>query len=112
MTLKRLSLCILLAIGLCQPVKAAESAKAASETTKGANAAMLEALPFDDQSTFEDARRGFIAPLPNNGLVKDAKGNVVWDSSKWDFLGDEPSAAPETVNPSLWRQAQLLKISG
>jgi alkyl sulfatase BDS1-like metallo-beta-lactamase superfamily hydrolase len=37
----------------------------ASETTKAANAAMLKALPFDDQSTFEDARRGFIAPLPN-----------------------------------------------
>ena len=112
MKLKRMSLCLVLAIGLGQPVTAAESAKAASETTKAANAAMLKALPFDDQSTFEDAKRGFIAPLPNNGLVKDAKGNVVWDSSKWDFLGDEPSAAPETVNPSLWRQAQLLKISG
>jgi len=84
----------------------------ATEITKQANAAVLKALPFDDTSSFADAKRGFIAPLLNNGLVKNAQGKVVWDSSKWNFLGDETTPAPDTVNPSLWRQAELLKIAG
>jgi alkyl sulfatase BDS1-like metallo-beta-lactamase superfamily hydrolase len=83
-------------------------AKDATGATKAANAAVLEELPFKNKQAFEDAKRGLIAPLENGGVVKNAKGDVVWDLPKFDFLkGDKP--APDTVNPSLWRQAQIMQ---
>jgi len=97
-----------LAIGIGQSVMAADEAKPATEATKEANAAVLKALPFNNKQAFEDSEKGFIAPLENGGLVKNAKGDVVWDLPKFDFLnGDKP--APDTVNPSLWRQAQIMQ---
>jgi alkyl sulfatase BDS1-like metallo-beta-lactamase superfamily hydrolase len=105
---KHLILSTMLTIGLGQPVLAADTAKPASEATKAANAAVLKELPFNNKQAFEDSAKGFIAPLENNGLVKNAKGDVVWDLPKFDFLsGDKP--APDTVNPSLWRQAQIMQ---
>jgi alkyl sulfatase BDS1-like metallo-beta-lactamase superfamily hydrolase len=108
MKLKHLILSTLLTIGLGQPVLAADTPKPATEATKEANAAVLKELPFNNKQAFEDSAKGFIAPLENNGLVKNAKGDVVWDLPKFDFLsGDKP--APDTVNPSLWRQAQIMQ---
>lgn len=108
MQLKHLALSTMLAIGLGQPVLAAETSKPASETTKAANAALLKELPFNNKQAFEDSARGFIAPLENNGVVKNANGGVVFDLSRYDYLaGDKP--APDTVNPSLWRQAQIMQ---
>ncbi|WP_299542182.1 alkyl/aryl-sulfatase [uncultured Streptomyces sp.] len=67
-----------------------------------------ERLPFSDAQDFEDARRGFIArKVP--GAVIDASGTVVWDSDTYAFLQGE---APDTVNPSLWRQSQLVAEQG
>jgi alkyl sulfatase BDS1-like metallo-beta-lactamase superfamily hydrolase len=98
----------MLTIGLGQSVMAADTAKPATEATKAANAAVLKELPFNNKQAFEDSKKGFIAPLENNGLVKNAKGDVIWDLPKFDFLaGDKP--APDTVNPSLWRQAQIMQ---
>ena len=65
-------------------------------------------LPFDDDQDFEDARRGFIAAL-EPGVVRDADGRVVWDNDSYAFLTGE---APETVNPSLWRQSKLNALQG
>jgi alkyl sulfatase BDS1-like metallo-beta-lactamase superfamily hydrolase len=108
MQLKPLALSIMLTIGLGQPVLAAETAKPASASTKEANAAVLKQLPFSNKQAFEDSARGFIAPLENNGLVKNDKGVTVFDLSRYDFLkGDQPS--PDTVNPSLWRQTQIMQ---
>ena len=105
---KCLILYLIMIIGLCQSVMAADTAKPATEATKAANAAVLKTLPFNNKQAFEDSKRGFIAPLENNGVVKNAKGDVVWDLPKFDFLaGDKP--APDTVNPSLWRQAQIMQ---
>jgi alkyl sulfatase BDS1-like metallo-beta-lactamase superfamily hydrolase len=107
MQLKPLTLSIMLTIGLGQPVLAADTAKPATETTKDANAAVLNELPFSNKQAFEDSARGFIAPLDNNGLVKNDMGGIVFDLSRYKFLaGDKPS--PDTVNPSLWRQAQIM----
>src|SRR5262249_34071135 len=39
-----------------------------------------------------------------------AAGRVTWDMSVFAFEDDE--AAPDTVNPSLWRQARLNNIHG
>lgn len=87
-------------------------AKPASKTTKAANSKLLHELPFDDIQDFEDAKSGFIAPLPNNGVVTDAKGEPVYDLSKFTAFIGEGIDAPETVNPSLWRQSQLLMLGG
>ena len=105
---KQLFLSFFLSIDLGQPVMAADTAKPASEATKDANAAVLKELPFNNKQAFEDSKKGFIAPLENNGVVKNDKGDVIWDLTKFDFLkGDKP--APDTVNPSLWRQAQIME---
>ncbi|MFI6683484.1 alkyl/aryl-sulfatase [Streptomyces sp. NPDC050485] len=65
------------------------------------------AAPAEDD--FADAERGFIAAL-TPGVVKDARGKVVWDSDAYGFL--KQSAAPRTANASLWRQSQLTGKQG
>jgi alkyl sulfatase BDS1-like metallo-beta-lactamase superfamily hydrolase len=81
-------------------------ANAATVATQAANAKVLSSLPFSDKQDFEDAQRGFIA-RPDKLTIRDANGKVVWDLESYkQFIGlDQP--APETVNPSLWRNAQL-----
>jgi alkyl sulfatase BDS1-like metallo-beta-lactamase superfamily hydrolase len=93
-------------IGL--PVHAQQSApgKPATEATKRANAAVQEALPFNDKADFEDAQRGLIA-RPDTLTIKDAKGRVVWDMEQYKAYIDLDKPAPDSVNPSLWRNAQL-----
>lgn len=91
---------------------AAQEAKPASAATKYANEALLSILPFNDTKDFENAKRGLLAPLPKKGVVKDAKGNVVWDLNAFRKFIKDDATAPETANPSLWRQAQLLMHSG
>lgn len=86
--------------------------KPASEATKEANAKLLKELPFSNTQEFEDAKAGFIAPLPDNGIVKNAKGEPIYDLSKFTSFIEEGKDAPETVNPSLWRQSQLLMKGG
>ena len=63
---------------------------------------------FADRQDFEFASRGFVATR-EDPQIRAADGRVVWDLSAWDFL-DAP--APKSVNPSLWRQAQLLAKDG
>jgi alkyl sulfatase BDS1-like metallo-beta-lactamase superfamily hydrolase len=82
----------------------AHGPKEAEPATKATNAAVLKALPFSDRQDYEDAQRGFIATLPD-GIIKNAKGEVVWNLKAYDFL--KKPEAPPSVNPSLWRQAQL-----
>jgi alkyl sulfatase BDS1-like metallo-beta-lactamase superfamily hydrolase len=76
-----------------------DARKDATEHTKARNAALLSELSFEDRQDFEDASRGFIAPLPGGGTVTDANGLVVWDPTKFAFI-EEGSEAPDTVNPS------------
>jgi alkyl sulfatase BDS1-like metallo-beta-lactamase superfamily hydrolase len=83
----------------------------ASEFTKRVNQALLGELPFDYTKDFEDAARGFVAPLLNGGVARAADGHVVYDAGRLDFV-EEGSPAPDTVNPSLWRNAQLIKKGG
>ena len=74
------------------------------------NQKVLKELPFDNQQDFEDAHRGFIAPLPNNGIIENANGQIIWNLKTYDFL--ENSSIPDSVNPSLWRQGRLLSKAG
>jgi alkyl sulfatase BDS1-like metallo-beta-lactamase superfamily hydrolase len=88
-----------------------ERSKEATKFTKASNSELLSKLPFEDRRDFEDAARGFIAPLPDRGVIKDDKGRVVWDLTRYDFIKEDASS-PDTVNPSLWRQAQLVLKGG
>ncbi len=77
--------------------------KAASERTREAQRRIKAELNFEDTRSFEDAARGFIASLDPMTLQRE-DGDVSYDLEKLSFLAAE---APDTVNPSLWRQAQL-----
>lgn len=83
--------------------------KGATSFTREINNSYLESLPFADKKDFEDAKRGFIAALPG-GLIKGAQGNVIWDLNRYNFLRSD--TIPDTVNPSLWRIAQLNMNNG
>jgi alkyl sulfatase BDS1-like metallo-beta-lactamase superfamily hydrolase len=75
-----------------------QQAKPAEPNVVAANRAVQSQLPFSDRQDFEDAMRGFIATTPDPA-----------NPDRWAFLKHE---APPTVNPSLWRQAQLNVASG
>ena len=78
--------------------------KPATEATKAVNRAFLERLDFSDRQSFEDAKRGFIASLDPITIPHDAGNRAAFDLEAAKFLGND---APDTANPSLWRQAQL-----
>ena len=65
---------------------------------------------IDDQADFERASRGFIASHPTGHIV-DQHGRTVINVNNYNFL-EQGSPAPDTVNPSLWRHAQLNHIHG
>jgi alkyl sulfatase BDS1-like metallo-beta-lactamase superfamily hydrolase len=79
-----------------------------SETVSSANRELAMGLPFDDRQDFEDARRGFVGTL-SPALIEGTGGRVVWDVESYSFLDAD---CPDTANPSLWRQAQLVRIHG
>ncbi len=79
----------------------------ATEATKVANTAMANRLPLASQTDFENANRGFLAKLDAPILNED--GTVSWDVNRFDFIEGD---APDTVNPSLWRQGKLNRIHG
>jgi len=76
----------------------AQTPKPAEPAVAAANRAVLSQLSFGDRQDFEDATRGFIATTPDSR-----------NPAMYDFLKQDP---PPTVNPSLWRQAQLNAIHG
>ncbi len=92
------------------PVFAQAGPQEATEATKQANNALYNKLPFSDNTDFTNAHKGFIAAIPQE-VIKGEKGNVVWDPQKYAFI-KENEKAPDSVNPSLWRQSQLINISG
>jgi len=83
----------------------------ATPATRAANDALLAELAFEDTRDFDEAARGLIAPLPDEGRVSSADGGLVWDLSRFAFI-HEHEEAPATVNPSLWRQTRLVVQGG
>lgn len=83
--------------------------KPASDATIAAHQAVLDSLDFSDRADFDDAGRGLIKATPDLKIQAD-DGHVVWDVAVYqEFLNGE---APHSVNPSLWRQAQLNNTPG
>ena len=68
----------------------------------------LVSADFSDRADFTNADRGFIGAL-DPMVVKAADGRVVWEMESWRELA---GACPDTVHPSLWRQAQLTAKHG
>ena len=81
----------------------ADERKDATAATRAAHAAVAGALPADDGHDFELARRGFLGSIP------DADVPGAWSQRPFAFLDGE---RPDTVNPSLWRQARLNALHG
>ena len=88
-------------VALAQP-------KDAEPATRQTHAEVLRSLPFGDHVDFDDAQRGFIAPLPDDITSVDGQ-RTIWSIKRYAFLTGN---APATVNPSLWRQAQLNTFNG
>nr|WP_321284563.1 alkyl sulfatase dimerization domain-containing protein [uncultured Vibrio sp.] len=89
----------------------ASDPKDATKSTIDVNNQVKQDLPFSDKKDFENAQKGFIAKQ-DVVTIKNEKGDVVWDLEAYKkYIGlDKPS--PDTVNPSLWRNAQLNMING
>ena len=80
----------------------------ATAITAEANAEWYEKLDFSDRQEFANAERGWL----NNaeGRIIDGEDN----KSAWDLqsYGDLNRDAPDTANPSLWRNTQLNAKAG
>lgn len=72
------------------------------------NSALLQTLPFSDSQDFDDVARGLVARREPSAVTAD-DGRVVWDNDTYSFLQGD---APDTVNPSLWRQSKLVAEQG
>ena len=83
--------------------------KPASLHTCQSNATQAARLDFTDESCFDEAQRGFVGSIPD-ARIATPDGRVVWDLSAFAFL--ENIESPDSVHPSLWRQARLNRIHG
>ncbi|MCC9662125.1 MULTISPECIES: alkyl sulfatase dimerization domain-containing protein [unclassified Pseudoalteromonas] len=84
---------------------------APTSATIKANKSMLEKRPFSNQSDFDNARKGLIAQ-DESLIIKQLNGDVVWDMNEYKFIDENGENSPDSVNPSLWRQAALNNIHG
>lgn len=80
----------------------------ATTITAEANAEWYEKLDFSDRREFANAERGWLDNA--EGRIIDGNDN----RSAWDLqsYGDLNRDAPDTVNPSLWRNTQLNAKAG
>jgi len=100
----------IVASALCAAVQAADAPKDAEAATAAANAKVKDELNFADRRDFEAAKRGFVASIPG-AEVKNSDGRVVYSLKGFEFLLASDDAPP-SVNPSLWRHAQVNQLHG
>ncbi len=84
--------------------------KEATEFTRAAHIHSVRCLDFEDEKSFEEASRGLIA-RPPEGQILSEEGEFVFDPARLAFAAGD-AEQPETVNPSLWRQARLYSEGG
>jgi len=102
---------IALAAALLALAAPAYAQEGASSFTRAANAAVAQTLPPEGDAATSDeafAARGLRAE-PQQATINAADGRVLWDFNAFSFIH---GAAPDTVNPSLWRHARLLDYTG
>jgi alkyl sulfatase BDS1-like metallo-beta-lactamase superfamily hydrolase len=83
--------------------------KPPSEHTLKIIRAARESMPFDDTRDFDEARKGFIAPLKSKIIEADA-GHIAWDVERYNFLAEDREF--DSVHPSTKRQGHLNQIMG
>lgn len=93
---------------VAQRPPAAVTAGEATAATRAALARAAQDLPAEDGQDFEFAQRGFIATWPEP-VIRQANGKPSFDLAGNDFI---EGAAPDTVNPALWRQNRVLRNEG
>src|SRR5882724_11255564 len=84
--------------------------KGPEPATLKANTDMAKSLPFADRQDFDDAMKGFVGTVPDALVPGTGQRPPVWSMKPYEFLKQEGAA--DSVNPSLWRQAQLNAIHG
>ncbi|EGQ7810580.1 MBL fold metallo-hydrolase [Vibrio parahaemolyticus] len=89
----------------------ASDPKDATKATIDVNNQVKEDLPFSDKKDFDNAQKGFIAKQ-EVVTIKNDNGDVVWDLEAYKKYISLDKPSPNTVNPSLWRNAQLNMING
>ncbi|RJX75661.1 MBL fold metallo-hydrolase [Vibrio sinensis] len=89
----------------------ADDSKPATEATIAENNKVKQTLPFNDKQDFANAQRGLIAKQ-DVVTIKNANGDVVWDLEAYKKYITSENPSPDSVNPSLWRNAQLNMING
>ncbi len=80
-----------------------------SDETIRINRAISNDLPFTDRTDFELVGKGFIATLEDP--IHNDRNRVVYDQNAYSFIRPDMEA-PDSVNPSLWRQSSLLSKGG
>lgn len=86
----------------------ATTSKPVSESIIRQQKELLGSLPFSDTQDFDDANRGLVGRRAPNAVTAE-DGTVLWDNDTYAFLDGD---APDSVNPSLWRQSRLNAIDG
>ncbi len=67
-----------------------------------------ETMPFADKRDFDEAEKGFIAPLASMIIKADA-GHIAWDIARYEFINERDF---DSIHPSLQRQSRLNQIIG
>ncbi|MEV6104027.1 alkyl sulfatase dimerization domain-containing protein [Streptomyces sp. NPDC051940] len=83
--------------------------KKATPFTAEINKAAAARYAMEDRADFADIDRGLITRLPDKMHNKD--GDLIRDGELLAYITDE-TPCPDSVNPSLWRQSQLIKREG
>lgn len=99
---------IALAPLLLAQAPAPDAAKPATAATLAAQRAAAASLPQDDGRDATFAKQGFLGTRADP-LIKAADGRPVWNLAAYDWVA---GAAPDTVNPSLWRHIGILRQHG
>ena len=91
-----------------ETVKLNAEIKPATQYTADANQQVYALLDFSDIAEFDNASKGLIT-APDSLDLYGENGKLVWSQTAYAFLENN---APDTSNPSLWRNAQLNHIFG
>jgi linear primary-alkylsulfatase len=99
--------------------------KPPSPSTIEANEKVAQEMNWNNERDYADAIKNFIATLDDDGtviyneayevIINSASSPIhpIWNLKEYQFLlGTVPVDAPSSVNPSLWRQAQLNMRNG
>lgn len=89
-------------------MKSNKDIKGPTEITKNFKENLRKSLPFDNNIDFKEVEKGLI-DTTEDLIIKGKLVDEIWNLKDYNFLKDDWKS---TVNPSLWRQAQLNLYNG